>query len=336
MLKTYLEKLILQKNLTTAETTQAINCILNGANSAQSAAFLTLLRSKRETPDELVGLVNVMRAKMITVKFDKPVLDIVGTGGDCANTVNISTGAAILAASAGITVVKHGNRAVSSKCGSADLLEALGVNINMNPNVVSHCVEKVNFGFCFAPQYHPALNVLRQVRKDLGVPTCCNILGPLLNPANAQYLLLGVFNEDLLPLIAEVLVKLKISRALIFSGHGIDELSCIGTVRAIAINGTKQKECCLDPMKFGFSKCSIEDLKGGDAPLNAKILLEVFRGRKSAIADTIIFNAAVAVNLYGISQSIDHAVDIVTKSIALGKPLQLLEKLKYLSKEGAQ
>ena len=323
-LKTYLEKLLKHEDLTRAETKAATGLMLQGAEPSQVAAFLVLLRAKQETAEEILGIVQAMRANMISVAAKTPVLDIVGTGGDGAHTVNISTGAAILAASCGVKVAKHGNRSVSSMCGSADVLEALGVNINMQPEQVAKCIEKVGIGFCFAPNFHPAMQALRDIRKSLGVPTCFNILGPLLNPVRAEYLLIGVFNADLVPLVADIVFKLGVKRTLVFHGNGLDELSCIGPVQVTEVNKSEIKSYELDPKSFGFAKCSIQDLKGGEALENAEILLDVFNGKQGAVADTLIFNAAVAAYVYGTAQSIELGIELVRNSIAAGKAIQLL------------
>ncbi len=325
MLKPYLEKLIKHEDLTAAETKAATELMLQGAESSQVAALLVLLRAKQETAEEILGIVQAMRANMISVVAKTPVLDIVGTGGDGAHTVNVSTGAAILAASCGVKIAKHGNRSVSSMCGSADVLEALGVNINMGSEQVAKCIEKVGIGFCFAPNFHPMMQALRDVRKSLGVPTCFNILGPLLNPVQAEYLLIGVFNEALVPLVADIVFKLGVKRALVFHGNGLDELSCIGPVQVTEIDATEIKSYELNPQSFGFEKCNIQDLQGGEAHENAQILLDVFNGKPGAVADTLIFNAAVAAYVYGRAQSIEQGIELVRNNIAAGKAMQLLK-----------
>jgi len=331
MLKTYIEKLMAGKSLTEMEAQTAVNKILNGANPSQVAAFLVLLRAKKETTDEILGIVRGMRERMVTLPITTPVLDIVGTGGDGANTINVSTGAAILAASCGVKVAKHGNRSVSSQCGSADVLETLGVNINLSPEKVTKCIEEVGIGFCFAPNFHPAMKSIKEIRKSLAVPTCFNMVGPLLNPAKAAYLLIGVFNEELMHLIAKVVFELGTQRSLVFHGNGLDELSCIGSanVLEISISGIRPK--VLDPEYFGFSRCEVGDLKGGSAKENAMILLDVFNGKPGAIADTLIFNAAVAIYIYGITQSIEQAIVMVKDNIKTGKVINLLNKFIHFN-----
>jgi anthranilate phosphoribosyltransferase len=326
MLKTYIEKLMSGENLTEMEAQTAVNEILNRASPSQIAAFLVLLRAKKETTDEILGIVQGMRERMIALSIATPVLDIVGTGGDGANTINVSTGAAILAASCGVKIAKHGNRSVSSRCGSADVLEALGVNINLSADKVVKCIEEVGIGFCFAPNFHPAMKSIKEVRKSLAVPTCFNMIGPLLNPAKAKYLLIGVFNEELMHLIAEVVFELGVQRALVFHGNGLDELSCVGSANILEVSDAEIKPIILDPKDFGFPRCEVADLKGGFAKENAKILLDVFNGKSGAIADTLIFNAAVAIYVYGITRSIEEAIAMVKFNIKTGKVISLLNK----------
>jgi anthranilate phosphoribosyltransferase len=330
MLSKYITKLMDKQNLSTEECGGAVSAILNGADSHQVAAFLVLLRAKRETADEIFGVVRVLREKMVRVFVGEPVLDIVGTGGDGANTVNISTGAALLAASCGVKVAKHGNRSVSSRCGSADVLEELGININLGPEQVAAAIDKFNFGFCFAPNYHSAMSCLRKVRKDLGVVTCFNILGPLLNPARAEYLMIGVFAKELVGLVADVLMQLKVKKALVFHGNGLDELSCIGPVEVVEVSANAKKTYVIDPQKYGFKKCCVSDLRGGDVKKNAQLLLDVFAGKGGLIADTIMLNAAVALYVYGKAASIEEAVTIVRENIFNGGTHNILEKLRRL------
>lgn len=329
MLKGYLERLILGQDLTAEESEQAMDRIIDDAESlCQIAAFLVLLRAKHETPDEIFGIIKALQKHMQKIFFDFPVLDIVGTGGDRANTVNISTGAGILAASCGVKMVKHGNRSVSSQCGSADVLEELGIKINMEANNVIKSVIETGFGFCFAPNFHPAFKKINPIRKELVIPTCFNILGPLLNPAQAKYLMIGVFDENLLNLMAEVLIKLKVEHALVFHTNGTDELSCIGPAQVIEITGSEKQNYILDPQHFGFAKCKLQDLQGGSAQHNAKLLVEVFAGKENPLADTLIFNAAVALYVYGRADSIEKAIPIVKENIKNNNAMFMLNRIK--------
>lgn len=264
---------------------------------AKMGEFLLSLKEKGETADEILGIVKAMRSQMKKVELDRPVLDIVGTGGDMAGTVNISTGSALLAAKCGVLVVKHGNRAVSSKCGSADVLEALGYDIHQP-------VGKTNFSFCFAPDYHPAMKQMRAVRDALKVPTVFNLIGPLLNPAGTAHLQIGVYKTELVPIIAEVLFKLGTKRSIVYTGHGIDELSCIGPSVGILVTEKGLEPITIDPEQLGLSLCTLEDLKGGDAKKNAEIL----RNPTRAVYETMVLNAGVALYLYGKAATIAKGV----------------------------
>jgi anthranilate phosphoribosyltransferase len=332
-LKQAIEKLTQQQDLTADECKSALDEMLQeDANALQSAAFLTLLRAKKETPEELFGFVLSLKEKMTALPIKMPALDIVGTGGDAANTINISTGSAIIAASCGVKVVKHGNRAVSSLAGSADVLEALGVKIDTTPENVKRCVEEVGIGFCFSPNYHPAMLKMRQLRKTLGVPTTFNILGPLLNPASPSHLVLGVMDEALLPLIAGVLQKSGVEKALVVHGCGLDEISCVGPAKVIEITAGQMLQRTINPVDYGFARCDLADLKGGHAEHNAAVLTEIFLGKASnAMTDTLILNAAIALWVCNLSSSIEEAVSLVKQNLNSGAPLALLNRWKECS-----
>jgi len=322
ILKSSIEKLMRGENLSPIACQQALDEILNPTiNPLQIAAFLVLLRAKKETADELSAIIKALRDKMIVVPTSHAVLDIVGTGGDGLNTINISTGSAILAASCGIKVAKHGNRSVSSLTGSADVLEALGINIDLTSDQVSKSISETGIGFCYFPNFHPVTQALRLFRKELNVTTTFNILGPLLNPANAAHIILGVLDEALLPIMADVLIQTGSGRSVIVHGMGMDEISCAGSVKIIEVNGQEKMEYTIDPLDFGFPRCSIADLRGGDAKTNAQILLDTFKGKRGPIADTLILNTAVALYLYGlhpsISEALSHASDILYNGSAL-------------------
>lgn len=327
ILKTSIEKLMRREHLDSIASQQVIDEILDPSiNPLQIAAFLTLLRAKQETAEELTAIVKVLRAKMITVPTNSTVLDIVGTGGDGFNTINISTGSAILAASCGVKIAKHGNRSVSSLTGSADVLEALGINIHLSRNQISRCIDEVGIGFCYSPNFHPMTQTLRSFRKQLNIPTTFNILGPLLNPANAAHILLGVLDEALMPIMADVLIQTGSKRSIIAHGSGLDEISCAGPFKIIEINGNEKIESTFDPLDFGFTRCTIEDLRGGEAKINAQLLLDTFKGKRGPIAETLILNAAVALYIYGICPSISDAILHVSDNLYRGSALTLLTK----------
>jgi anthranilate phosphoribosyltransferase len=330
MLKTSIEKLVRREHLDRLSCEIALEEMLSpDANPIQTAVFLALLRSKSETADELTGMLSVLKQKMVALQIPHKVLDIVGTGGDGAHTLNISTGSAILAASCGIKIAKHGNRAVSSLAGSADVLEALGVNIDLTPEKIVASIDKIGIGFCFSPHFHPAMRTLRDLRKQLNIPTTFNLLGPLLNPAHPAHFLLGVFDASLLPLMAETLKTTGTERSFVVHSEGLDEISCIGPAHIFEITPTDVKEFTIDPKKLGFSECRLSDLQGGNAKDNAQRLLEVFSGKNmkknQAIADTLILNAAVALYLYGLHPSITSAIPHAQENLHHGAALTLLK-----------
>lgn len=324
MLIQSIEKLLTRENLSKEESESSIHEVLRGANSHQTAAFLMLMRAKGETVEELLGIIEAMRSVMIRVRLATPVLDIVGTGGDGMHTLNISTASAMLAASCGVKIAKHGNRSVSSLAGSADVLEALRVNIHKPPHLIASSIEKIGIGFMFAPNFHPALKHLKEIRKNLGTRTLFNILGPLLSPASAEHLMLGVYSEDLVETIAELLVRLRQRRSFVFHGSGLDELSCIGPSKVIEVAKGEKRSFVLDPLEFGLKRCSLEDLRGKDVHYNAKKIIEAFEGVESGFADTIALNAGVACYLYGIVDSIQEGIDLAKTHLKERQALDLL------------
>ncbi len=331
-LKNSIEKLIQKENLDSMTCQEAVTEMLSDeANPLQIAAFLVLLRTKSATAEELHAITAVLRKKMIVVPTTHKVLDIVGTGGDHSNSINISTGSAILAASCGIKIAKHGNRAISSLTGTADVLEALGIAIDLSPKKVADCIAQIGIGFCFFPNFHPAAVKLRLLGKQLKISTALNFLGTLLNPANASHYLLGVYDEQLLTIIAAVLQKNKTEHSVVVHGNGLDEISCIGKTKMIEVTSTTIKPSILDPEALGLSRCTKADLQGGDAMLNAKLLLNAFSGNKSPISDTLILNAAVALYLYGLYPSIASALPHARENLYSGAAFTLLKQWRTYS-----
>lgn len=325
-----LNKLVEGRSLSAEEAFQAMGELFD--DPIRMAGFLSLLKAKGESVEELLGIVRAIRANMQKVSLDQPILDIVGTGGDQAGTVNLSTGAALMAARFGIPVVKHGNRAVSSKCGSADVLEAMGYNIHMTAEELRESIEKTGFGFCFAPDYHPMLKQVRLLRKALKMATAFNLIGPLLNPAGTDHLQIGVYKPELVPVLAEVLFRLGTKRSLVYFGRGIDELSCIGSTEALLVTEKGIESLVIDPEKMGLKKCELSDLQGGDAARNAKIL----KHPTGAILDTLILNVGVALFLYGRAQSVEEGVEIAKRKKSLKeairqKPGALIAEIKRAS-----
>lgn len=328
MLKECIEQLIQREPLSAEQAFLGANEMLNEGEPAQIAAFLALLRAKGETAEELVGLVKSLRAQGKKLILDRPVMDIVGTGGDQAGTVNISTGSALLAAQLGIPVLKHGNRAVSSRCGSADVLEEMGFPILQTPEEIQKNIREANFAFCFAPAYHPTLQKVRPIRNGLKIPTAFNLIGPLLNPAGLDYMQIGVFRPEMVRRVAEALFQLGTKRSLVFHGHGLDELSCIGPIQALFVTEKGIEEIEIDPKKLGLKPCSLEDLKGGDAKENAGLLKKALSGIPTRITDTLILNAGVALFLYGPARTIQEGVDIAKEKL-LGNKKSLKQALLH-------
>lgn len=331
-LRESIEILMAGKNLELDQCRQTFIEMLDPkTNPLQIAAFLVLLRAKPATTLELSAILSVLDEKMIRVPTSHRVLDIVGTGGDGAHTVNISTGSAILAASCGIKIAKHGNRAISSLTGAADVLEALGIRIDLSPEKVARCIDEVNIGFCFFPHFHPAAIPLRALGKALQVPTALNFLGTLLNPANPAHYLLGVYDSSLLPIIADLLKMKGVRHAMVVHGQGLDELSCIGKTEGIEISPNQRRALTLHPETFGLKLCQKSDLKGGDAKDNATILIEALGGKSGPVADTLVLNVAVALYLYGHVASIAEAIPLVQANLASGASLALLKKWRECS-----
>lgn len=325
LLKTCIEQLMRGEELNHFSCQQVLDEILDSkVNPLQVAAFLVLLRTKHETANELSAIVTALRNKMIVVDTPYNVLDIVGTGGDGCHTVNISTASSMLAASCGIKIAKHGNRSVSSLAGSADVLEALGIKIELTPEQVSQCIDQIGIGFCYSPNFHPVTHALRQLRKELNVATTFNILGPLLNPAHAKHLILGVADDKMLSVMADVLMQIGNSRSMIVHSMGLDEISCAGSTTIIEVCQQEKIEYVINPIQFGFAQCRIVDLRGGDAHQNAQLLLNTFKGKQGPIADTLILNAAVALYLYGVYPSIQESIAHAHDNLVSGAVLTLL------------
>ncbi len=318
-------------SLTRDEAESAMTTILEEADPHQTAAFLAILKYRGETPAEIAGMAAALQKKAVPVNLPQPTLDIVGTGGDMANTVNISTGSALLAAACGIPVAKHGNRSASSRSGSADVLEALGVKIEIPPEQLGRCLEEMSLAFMFAPAYHPALKKMAPIRKGLKYPTVFNILGPLLNPARSEYALIGVASEPVLERMSEVILQMgDKKRVLLFHGCGLDELTPLGKMIAYDIKGGQRRRFEIDPESLGFSLCTLKELQGGDAKANAAILSEVFAGGQGAVADALIFNAGAAVWIFGAAPTLNEGIQKARQVQQEGGALKILEKWRAL------
>ncbi|MBI1278513.1 MAG: anthranilate phosphoribosyltransferase [Anaerolineaceae bacterium] len=298
-----------------------------GATEAQIGAYLMALRMKGETHDEITGSARAMRsnAQHVVTKYEGDLLDTCGTGGDRSGTFNISTTVAFVAAGAGIKVAKHGNRAASSKCGSADVLAQLGVSLDLTPEQVAECIDEVGIGFLFAAKMHPAMKYAIGVRRQMAIRTIFNILGPLTNPAGAQRQLMGVFASDLTDFLAHVLGKLGSKSALVVSGYGgLDELTTTGPNRASHFKDGQVRSYEINPQDYGFRGANISELLGDDAPTNAAILRGVLSGEiKDAKRDVVLLNAAAALvaadYVADIGEGIKRAAEIIDSGAALAK-----------------
>lgn len=334
MIKEAIIKLAQRLNLSYDETYSVMDEIMSGKTSdVQISAYLTALSLKGETIDEITASAAGMRKHCVKLLHDQNVLEIVGTGGDRSNSFNISTTAAILVAAAGIPVAKHGNRSASSKCGSADVLEALGVNINIPAEQSAKILEKIGICFMFAQNYHIAMKYVAPIRRELGIRTVFNIIGPLSNPAGAKMELLGVYEEVLVKPIAKVLANLGVQNAMVVYGKdGLDEISLSAPTVVCEVKNGWVRDYEITPEEFGFKRCDKSELAGGTAKENAEIILEILSGKKSAKRDAAVFNAAAA--LYIAKEiSMAQAILEIEAIIDSGKARERLEDFIKLSNE---
>lgn len=333
MIKDAIQQLMNNENLSLDMTKSVMDEIMSGsATNAQIASFITSMRMKGETIEEITGCAMVMRSHGDKISSSRDVMDIVGTGGDKAFTFNISTVSAFVISSAGIPVAKHGNRSVSSKCGSADVLEALGVKIDIPLEKNEQILNEMGLCFMFAPLYHSSMKYAAPVRKELGVRSIFNILGPLVNPAGANLQLLGVYDEELVVPLAKVLINLGVKRAMVVHGHdGLDEVSlCAGTT-VCEVNHGSVNSFFLDPRRYGFEYCKPEELKGGGPLENAEIALNILRGEKGPKREIVLLNSALCLYMTYDNITLRECVKLAAEMIDTGKALEQLNKLIVLT-----
>lgn len=330
IMKSALERLVSGNVLSRQEAAEVMNCIMGGgATPSQIAGFLTALRFRECTADEIVGFAGSMRSKASKVEHGLAYcIDTCGTGGDGAGTFNISTAAAIVAAAAGAKIAKHGNRAMSGKSGSADVLEAMGINITLSPSQVGRCMEQVGVGFMFAQLFHQSMKHAAGVRKELGIKTVFNILGPLTNPADAKGQLLGVFDGEMVYTMAQALRQLGTECALVVhGGDGLDEITITGQTKVAELKEGVITEYFIDPAEFGIKKAELEDIAGGDGTQNAGIISSVLAGEKGAPRDIVIINAAAAIYVAKLAQDLKEGMLIATDMIDSGRAASKLKEL---------
>jgi anthranilate phosphoribosyltransferase len=347
MIKNAISKIVLQQDLVETEMIEVMNQIMGGeATQAQVGAFITALRMKGETVEEITGAARVMRDHATPIRVGKAldidreeinldretILDTCGTGGSGTKSFNISTTVAFVVSACGVKVAKHGNRSISSACGSADVLESLGVNLNVTPEQVEACINEVGVGFLFAPALHGAMKHAIGPRREIGIRTIFNILGPLTNPAGADRQVLGVYDEKLVEVLARVLVKLGCQRGFVVHGQdGMDEITLTGPTRVAEINGGQVILSTIEPEDFGLRRCLLSDLQGGDAEENAAIVRDILAGAEGPKRDVVLLNAAYALVAAGITESVDAGLQKARNMIDDGLAKAKLEGLISLT-----
>jgi len=334
MIREAISKVVDGADLSQEEAAAAMNEIMSGeATPAQIACFITALRIKGETVDEITGCAKVMREKVTRIESQADLLvDTCGTGGDGAHTFNISTTAALVAAGAGLHIAKHGNRSVSSRCGSADVLKALGVNIEADAATVSRCIDEVGIGFLFAPALHPAMKYAIGPRREIGIRTIFNILGPLTNPAGAKVQVLGVYDPELTETLANVLKNLGSDHVFVVHGaDGLDEITITDKTYVSQLADGQVRSLTIDPEDFGISKADVSSLVGGTAEENAQMTLGILKGEKGPKRDIVLLNSAAAIMAGGKAANLIEGIQLAAESIDSGKALEKLELLRKAS-----
>ena len=336
----YLGELDSGRDLSVEAIQWCMNEILTGqASDEQIKSFLLSLKAKGQTAQEIGALVSQMYRYCSPISISERAVDTVGTGGDGANTINISTTAAIIAAAAGVKVIKHGNRAATSKSGSADLLESLGVTIDLEGKGVETTFDQLGIGFCFAPVFHPSMRFAANARKQLGVPTVFNILGPLANPASPKAAAIGVSNEKMMPVMAKVLLEKGVDGFVFRGDDGIDEITLASTTTISTLSYDKISTETIDPTEFGISRSPISDLRGGDSSHNASITMAIFEGEIGAPRDAVLLNAAAAIAAYEgrsditVKERIELGLARATEAVDSGAAKKLVKQWALLSNQ---
>lgn len=333
MIKVAINLLVNGMNLSESEIVECMKEIMEGmATDAQIGSFLTALRIKGETVEEITGAAKIMREKAITIKAPEGVLDTCGTGGDMSHTFNISTTTAIVVSACGVPVAKHGNRSVSSQCGSADVIEALGIKIDLPPEKVEKCLFETGFGFLFAPLFHPAMRYAIGPRRDMGIRTIFNILGPITNPAGARRQLLGVFSGSLTERLAMVLGNLGAVDAMVIHGKdGLDEISISDATKVSRFKDGKVQSFSIVPEDFGIVRSDIDSIRGGTKEDNASIILSILNGERGSKRDIVLMNSAAALMVAGKAEDFTTALAIAVEGVDSGRALRKLEEIKRFS-----
>lgn len=350
MIKQLISKVVSGEDLTEAEMETAMNEIMTGmATAAQIGAFITALRLKGETVDEITGAARVMRAKATKISVNnhlvnidrdeinvdkETILDIVGTGGDGTKTFNVSTTTAFVAAGKGVKVAKHGNRAVSSLCGSADVLENLGVNLDITTTDVERCINEIGIGFLYAPLFHSAMKYAAGPRREIGIRSIFNLLGPVTNPAGASVQVLGVYDQSLTEKIAMVLKRLGTKEAFVVCGEGtFDEISICGPTKVSHLKDNNIRTFEITPEQYGFKRAVLEEIVGGNAKENAKIVRNILEGEKGPKRDMVLLNASAAFVAAGLCNDLNEGINMAKDSIDSGKACNKLDKLIELTRQ---
>jgi anthranilate phosphoribosyltransferase len=330
----YIKTLLQGENLSFEAARSLLDVIFEGeVPDAQIAAFLTAMRVKGPTASEVAGLAKSLRSHAVKVEPGiENLVDVVGTGGAAVKTFNVSTASALVAAGAGVYVAKHGNRAITSKCGSADVLAELGVKIDPGPEVVAECIKQARIGFMFAPMFHPAMKYVQPIRKSLGFRTVFNILGPLANPAGVPALVLGVAEEGLMGMMAEALKMLGTRFALVVHSNGLDEISTAGVTKILELKDGRITESQINPQDLGIKPADIDDLKVAEAKASAKIVKDIITGQEVGVGrDIVVLNASAAIIAGGLAEDFASAIKLAEASVDNGSALACLEKLIEVS-----